>query len=154
MRHFPDFSWLKCFWQSGTFVRLWFFSWVFTALSAICSPFSCFLLLFLLSFLAFVSLFLPPPHHILHLTICAIFSIFPSLCPSLSILFVSVTNLFKFTSPPVFYIVSLFISLPFKMFFCGFDRKVPAGGKIQTSQKLKTWRSSFNLWNLNGNELN
>lgn len=42
----------------------------------------------------------------------------------------SVTNLFLFTSSPVFCSVSLFICSPFNLFFFGFGRvKVPAGGE-------------------------
>lgn len=59
--------------------------------------------------------FLPPPHSLL------------------SILSISVTNLFLFISPPVFCSVSLFISFPFKLFFCGFDRVTPCRGKKKTN---------------------
>lgn len=81
----------------------------------------------------------------------------------------SVTNLFLFTSSPVFCSVSLFICSPFNLFFFGFSRvKVPAGGEKTNfdcfffflkqlwskKRKKETWRVSFNLWNLNLNELN
>lgn len=93
----------------------------------------------------------------------SVFSFFlsPPLCLfSIHSLFFSVTNLFLFTSPPVFCSVSLFISVPFKHFFLLWiwQSKPLQGDKNKlwpkNPTKNQTWKKIFNLWNLNWIELN
>lgn len=78
----------------------------------------------------------------------------PSSPPSIRPLFFSVTNLFLFTSAPVFCSVSLFISVPFKHFSPVDLTDCPCREKTNFDQENQTWKEIFNLWKLNWIELN